>query len=226
MAGTSQVAKHASAHAETASVAWETQGERRRAQLVTITSELVIANGAEAVTHSAIAERAGIHRTAVYKYFPTRDDLLAAIPAAYLDLHAQRITTDDAVAGILGLAQATPRRMPAATRLLLEKLWDPQDWTPEHLRLRLATVIINRDPELLIRLHAARPELAERWAGELAAPLTQLGLDAVQARTVSDVILTAQYHATAAALNGTFTREQSMDLTYKMSRAAMQAFLD
>jgi AcrR family transcriptional regulator len=226
MAGTPELVARTVRSPQPPGAPFETQGERRRAQIVAIAAELVVSNGAEAVTHAAIAERAGIHRTAVYKYFPTREDLLAAIPAAYLDLHATRITTDDAVAGIVGLAHATPKRMPPETRLLLEKLWDPQDWTPEHLRLRLATVILNRDPELLVRLHAARPELAERWAGELSAPLTQLGLDPVQARTVSDVILAVQYHATAAALDGTFTREQAMELTYKMSRAAMQAFLD
>jgi AcrR family transcriptional regulator len=205
---------------------FETQGERRRAQFVAIAARLIVAGGPEAVSHAAVAERAGVVRTAVYRYFPTRDDLLAAVLTQYLVLHTQRVSIEDAVAGVLALARATRKRMPPATRLLLERLWDPADWSTPALELRLATVILQRDGELLARLQAAHLQLADQDSNERTGPLAQLGLNSMEIRIVNDALLAAQYHATAAALAGTIDRDEAMRVTYRLSLAAVQAFLD
>jgi AcrR family transcriptional regulator len=205
---------------------FETQGERRRAQFLAIAAKLIVAGGPEAVTHVAVAERASVVRASVYRYFPTRDDLLAAVLSGYLTLHRERITAENVVAGVLALARATPRRVPPATRLMLEKLWDPQDWSTQALELRLATVILQRDAELLARLHTADPDLASQEITELSGPLGQLGLSAIEIRIVTEAMLGAQYHATSAALAGGLDRDEAMRITYRMSLAAVQAYLD
>ncbi|MFM1916509.1 MAG: hypothetical protein RJB01_24 [Actinomycetota bacterium] len=51
----------------------------RRASLLAAGAELMQSGGAPAVTMSAVASRAGLSRTAVYEYFPSTADLLAAV---------------------------------------------------------------------------------------------------------------------------------------------------
>ena len=103
---------------------FETQGERRRAQLVAIAAKLVIDAGPEVVTHATLAERAGVGRTAVYRYFPTRDDILFAVTSAWEALYSQPLTHDDVVAAVTALATATPEGMPPTVRRLYERIPD------------------------------------------------------------------------------------------------------
>lgn len=53
----------------------------RHASLMAAGAELMQSGGAQAVTMSAVASRAGLSRTAVYEYFPSTADLLAAVLA-------------------------------------------------------------------------------------------------------------------------------------------------
>ena len=55
------------------------QGERRRRQLVEIASRLVADEGIQAASLPRVAELAGVGRTAIYRYFTQREDLLAAV---------------------------------------------------------------------------------------------------------------------------------------------------
>ncbi len=59
-----------------------TIAEHRVAQqraLLQAAADLVISGGPAAVTPTSVAERAGIARTSVYDYFPSREDLLVAL---------------------------------------------------------------------------------------------------------------------------------------------------
>jgi AcrR family transcriptional regulator len=206
--------------------AFESQGTRRRAQITSIVTQLVVTQGVDAVNHAVVAERAGIVRTAVYRYFPTRDDLLASVAMKHSALHAERIPEADVVAGLLALRHGRPSRMPAATRALLERLWDPQDWTQERLELRLAALILMQDKELMARLGAEHPQIATQLSAQRDGPLEQLGLEPLEARIVADSFLVAGYHAAAAALAGEIDRADAIRITYRANLAAVRAFLD
>ena len=205
---------------------FESQGTRRRAQITAIATKLIVTQGVDAVNHAVVAEHAGLVRTAVYRYFPGRDDLLAAVALKYSALHAERINPQDATAGVLALRRGQPSRMPPATRVLLEQLWAEEDWTPDGLELRLAAVILMRDNELMTRLRVAYPELAAQLSTERDEPLAQLGLDPLEARIVADGFMVAHYHATIAALAGDIDRAEAIRLTYRANLAAVRAFLD
>lgn len=59
-----------------------TVAEHRVAQrqaLLKAAADLVVSDGAAAVTPTSVAERAGMARTSVYDYFPSREDLLVAV---------------------------------------------------------------------------------------------------------------------------------------------------
>ncbi|MEE3088314.1 MAG: TetR/AcrR family transcriptional regulator [Actinomycetota bacterium] len=53
--------------------------DQRRADLVAAGQELLVTEGPEAVTMTAVAARAGLSRTAVYEYFTSADELLAVV---------------------------------------------------------------------------------------------------------------------------------------------------
>lgn len=205
---------------------FESQGTRRRAQITAIVTQLVVTQGVDAVNHAVVAERAGIVRTAVYRYFPNRDDLLASVALAHSSVHAERMAEVDVVAGVLALGRGRPSRMPPATRALLERLWDPQDFTQDRLELRLAALILMQDKELMARLRSAHPQIAAQLSTQQDGPLEQLGLDPLEARIVTDSFMVAGYHTTAAALAGEIDRDEAIRLTYRSNLAAVRAFLD
>jgi len=53
--------------------------DQRRADLLSAGHDLVLSGGPDAVTMTAVAARAGLSRTAVYEYFASTQDLLAAV---------------------------------------------------------------------------------------------------------------------------------------------------
>jgi AcrR family transcriptional regulator len=205
---------------------FESQGERRRAQLVAIAAQVFRAEGSDAVTHAAVSERAGVGRTAVYKYFPTRDHLLSAIVAAYDRIWAPHIPADAAIEGFAALRGATPRRIPPVTRRLLDAVWDSENWTEPRLELRLATAALQRDHEFLARFATVEPELAAKRERMFTDPLIQLGLTETEIAIVTDAIFAAEYHATKAALDGLVDREAAIRLSYRMSVAVLRAYVD
>jgi AcrR family transcriptional regulator len=52
--------------------------ERTRAAVIEAASELLVADGPDAVTHVNVANAARVSRTTVYNHWPTREDLLRA----------------------------------------------------------------------------------------------------------------------------------------------------
>ncbi len=84
-----------------------TVAEHRAAQrraLIEAGTELVSELGVSAVTPRSVAERAGLARSSFYEYFPSRDDLLAAVFLQALDEWAGELET-----GLATLAPGQPR---------------------------------------------------------------------------------------------------------------------
>jgi AcrR family transcriptional regulator len=63
----------------------------QRAALLRATEELLPEAGVAGVTPRAVAERAGLARSTFYEYFPSRDDVLAAVAIAAFDRWAAEI---------------------------------------------------------------------------------------------------------------------------------------
>jgi AcrR family transcriptional regulator len=63
----------------------------RRSQLIEAAAELALEVGGSAVTMSAVAQRAGISRTAAYEYFGSSTDLLAELVIDELALWAKTL---------------------------------------------------------------------------------------------------------------------------------------
>jgi DNA-binding transcriptional regulator YbjK len=155
------------------------KGERRREELLQATLRLIGARGADAVTHRAVAEEAGVPLSATTYYFASKEELLeqALLLAAreetgrlerlVLDLAPQSLSIAEwaaAVAHLLaGDVAAEPARHVALFELGLEATRreplraELQRWQDAHLRLAEmgCRAIGSDDPELDARVVVA-----------------------------------------------------------------------
>ena len=65
--------------------------ELRRQQLMGAAMELAIEGGAEAITVSAVAQKAGLSRSSIYDYFSSSADLIADLVLEELDYYTARL---------------------------------------------------------------------------------------------------------------------------------------
>ena len=155
------------------------KGERRREELLQATLRLIGARGADAVTHRAVAEEAGVPLSATTYYFASKEELLeqALLLAAreetdrlerlVLDLAPQSLSVEEwaaAVAHLLaGDVAAEPARHVALFELGLEATRreplraELQRWQDAHLRLAEmgCRAIGSDDPEMDARVIVA-----------------------------------------------------------------------
>ena len=66
--------------------------ELRRGQLISAAMELALTQGAQAVTVSAVAAKAGLARTSIYEYFASSADLVADLVIEELGTYAHRLS--------------------------------------------------------------------------------------------------------------------------------------
>lgn len=84
------------------------RGQRRRAQIIEATLEIVRRDGATGVTHRAVAKEAGITTSLILHYFATLDELLIAALTSVTDAYTRRIrqlidSEDDPLGGLAEL---------------------------------------------------------------------------------------------------------------------------
>lgn len=65
--------------------------ELRRQQLINAAMELALSGGAESVTVSAVAQKAGLSRSSIYEYFSSSADLIADLVLDELDYYTARL---------------------------------------------------------------------------------------------------------------------------------------
>ncbi|HYI99613.1 MAG TPA: TetR family transcriptional regulator [Thermoleophilaceae bacterium] len=159
--------------------AGRSKGERRREELLRATLRVIGAHGADAVTHRAVAEEAGVPLSATTYYFASKEELLeqALLLAAreetgrlerlVLELAPQSLSVEEwaaAVAHLLaGDVAAEPARHVALFELGLEATRreplraELQRWQDAHLRLAEmgCRAIGSDDPELDARVVVA-----------------------------------------------------------------------
>jgi AcrR family transcriptional regulator len=204
---------------------FETQGERRRAQLVAVTAHLIVTEGVDSVSHSNVAEAAGCTRTLVYHYFPTRDSLLQSVPTAYANVYSQRISTEEA-AETIRAAKTTPHgEAPATTLRLEERIWLEEDWNQAALELRLALLVLVADRDVARQVDGDDATLEPLTNSELAEPLRELGFTEIEIAIVRDTMLAGYYRTVVAALDGSISRVEAIELTARVNRAAVEMFL-
>jgi AcrR family transcriptional regulator len=154
----------------------EHRAQRRRV-LLDAARALLVDNPHEAPSLRAVATRAGLPRSSVYEYFPSREDVLLELVQEVLPNWSRRVNAAMDAAGTPGekvLAYAT-----ANLRLVAEG---------EHA---LATALIQAVPG--DQVNASTQLMHDQMSRPLSAALGQLGVPdpATTARLISSVVYTA-----------------------------------
>jgi AcrR family transcriptional regulator len=202
------------------------QAERRRKQLIAVVAHLVVTRGVAEVSHASVAKVAGCARSLVYRYFPRQEDLLYSLLSAFSEELGRRMTLDDEIAGVLGLAAVRPGSIPLATQQLFNRLWQPEDWERPQLQFRLACVILMRDSNLRSVLGAHNRELQDSVARHLEHPLTTLGLRPIEVAIFIDSMLSVMDHVIRAAWAGEITHDEAAHLSAAVNSRVLQTFVE
>jgi AcrR family transcriptional regulator len=200
-----------------------TKGERTRRRALEVTAQLVVSGGVEAVTHAAVAELVPCTRTLVYRYFPSRESLLGGILERVGERYQERFDMAEVKEDFRRRLHARRGAMPAESRSFQERFWRPEDWNEESLTFNLAAVILIR-VVLLGGTIGGQPISDRHLLTPLfvSGPLRDLGLNRMQADLVVDAMLSALYHVLRAALAGAITREDAIELQFRMISGALQ----
>ena len=160
--------------------------DQRRAALLAAGNDLVLTGGPRAVTMTAVAARAGLSRTAVYEYFASTEDLLAAVLGERMT--AWTVDVESALAN----AHTPQEKIATYVRVSLELIKDGShgllvllsaETLPTHVRRQLSDLHATLAAPLSSAVHelgAPDVDLATRYVQgvvEAAARRVQPGQD-------------------------------------------------
>lgn len=104
----------------------EAQAQERRRQLVRIASDLIEAEGLDAVTLPRVTELAGCARTLAYRYFASREELLAGVLRDYVERLDVRMPAAELRAALVAAVTSAARGDAAPIRELVAVFWEVQ----------------------------------------------------------------------------------------------------
>ena len=146
------------------------RGERRRAELIEATLQVIEREGVGGVSHRAVAKLAGVSPSAAIHHFATLDDLLLA---AVISANEESIEALNAIDDVAGLAE-----------LLAEQV----------VENRSSFVALYELYLLAARRPALRPE-AYRWIASVQDAARRLGADETGARALTAALDGLGIHA-------------------------------
>jgi len=155
---------------------FESQGERRRQQLLDIASHLIVTEGLHALRIPRIAELAGCTRTLVYRYFGTRAEIMAAILRSFDEALESRIGAERIRAGLEALAHPEDDVQVAKARAFLAELA-----TVAHEIGAAGTMLVGT-PLLRNELEDHAEEVLRTMEARWIRPLLGIGLSPLQAQ--------------------------------------------
>jgi AcrR family transcriptional regulator len=182
------------------------QALERRRQLVRIASELIEEAGLDAVTLPRVTERAGCARTLVYRYFASREELLAAVLHDYVERLDIRLPAAE-LRVALDRALADVRRGDVgAIRELVAIFWEVQMAAGLGGAILRAALRVHPEIEVLI---AQSRRASERRIGD---GLRAAGFGALEAQVAIDALIASFVGLALRWKAGEIGREKAIDL--------------
>jgi AcrR family transcriptional regulator len=196
------------------------QAHERRRQLLRIASDLIEEGGLDAVSLPRVTERAGCARTLVYRYFASRDELLAGVLRDYVErLDARlpakemRLALDDALA-------AVRRGEPAAVRDLVAVFWDVQMAAGLGGAILRTALRVNPQVDALI---AQSRRTSER---RITDGLRAAGLGALEAQVAIDALIASFVGLALRWKAGELSREKAIDVHARVTVGLVRELLE
>jgi AcrR family transcriptional regulator len=160
----------------------EQAGERRR-QLLRIASDLIEEGGVDAVTLPAVTERARCARTLLYRYFASREELLAGVLRDYFERLDERMPEREQRAAVEAFVAASGRADPTAVRDLIAVFWEIQTVAG------LGGAILRAVPPQTPQIRALLEECRDRYERRITDPLCAAGLSEIESRVAVDLMI-------------------------------------
>ena len=185
--------------------------ERRR-QIVRVASRLLAERGIDHVRIPEVAERAGVTRAVVYRFFTSRQELLSAILVDFRGEIERRYAERSAL-----LRDGRP--IDVAVRGFIAATCDAIETTGAG-----GFVLLNMDgpdPELAALSRATREALNEPWLARVA---NVTDVDRVMATAISAMSVASSRAVIALFLEGTITRDQAADVLARGVDALLAEF--
>lgn len=188
----------------------EPHSERRQRQLVEVAAHIIETEGPDAVRMPRVGELAGCTRTLVYRYFPRREDLLAAVLSRFYErLNAVRSAAEHA-RGVAALAKSDPEDAWRTSRSVLEASWD----VVEELGmggLVLARSEFSRSEHLKRYAPGQVEETERRWF----RPLRAAGLSDVACAVALEAATSVTYSLVSQHRAGAISRDEAVRLGFQ-----------
>ena len=195
------------------------QARERRRQLVRIASDLIEEGGLDAVTLPRVTERAGCARTLVYRYFASREELLAGVLQDYVErLDARlparelRLALDAALAGVR-------RGNAAAIRDLVAVFWEVQ--TAAGLGGAILRTALRVNPQVDALIAQSRRTSERRITDGLRAA----GLGTLEAQVAIDALIASFVGLALRWKAGEIGRERAIDLHARVTVGLVRELL-
>ncbi|HZR83991.1 MAG TPA: TetR/AcrR family transcriptional regulator [Candidatus Binatia bacterium] len=159
------------------------QAAERRRQLVRIASDLIEEAGIDAVTLARVTRRARCARTLVYRYFASRQELLAGVLQDYFERLDARLPERDQRAAASRFVAASRRGDPDAIAGVVRIFWEVQ------VAAGLGGAILRAMPPPTRQIRALLDASRERYERRVTDPLRAAGLSATESRLAVDVMI-------------------------------------
>ncbi|MDP6978733.1 MAG: TetR/AcrR family transcriptional regulator [Myxococcota bacterium] len=190
------------------------RAELRRRQLVAIADALLEEGGVEAVSMARVAEIAGCARTLVYRYFPTREELLGAVVELFYErldeITAEAELEQTSAAGTNG--EDSGVAFPGSISELWDALWEGG----------LGGAVLRTTPFVSAELQSLMETMIARHERRFSQPLEASGLTEQQAKVVMDSLNASFTNLLLRARRGEITREQGIELYRWLARGLLQ----
>lgn len=197
----------------------EQAGERRR-QLLRIASDLIEYGGVDAVTLPQVTERAGCARTLVYRYFASREELLAGVLRDYVDRLDARMPAKQLRATLDGALASMRRGDVTAVRELVTVFWEVQIDAGLGGAILRTALRVNPQVDALI---AQSRRTSER---RIADGLRAAGLDALEAQVAIDALIASFVGLALRWKAGEIEREQAIDVHARVTVGLVRGLLE
>jgi len=191
----------------------EPASERRRQQLIRAAAFVIETEGTEALRIPRVAEVAGCARTLVYRYFPSREDLLVAVIAEFYENLGGRLPPSAAAAGMRSLTDRD------AARPLFEAIWDSIS------EVGAAGLILYASPRLGVELADRFAEVSAQQETVWLAPLRARGLGEIEAALVARSAAAMLMEFIARSRSGEITRDEALDLGQRALAGMIEGLL-
>lgn len=149
----------ATANAPIDSIKLESQGQRRRAQLVRVAAMLIERDGVDNLRMAGVAKAAGCARQVVHTYFARREDLLRAVLVEFDTVLQQKLGDLDAL--VMDTSTFGPAELEAWGRRVAGAAWDlVESEGPAGLMLMVSSHV---NPVITEQGAQLRQPFVERW---------------------------------------------------------------